>query len=121
MKFAKLSAIIVTFGSLISGHALGQAPIVEKKETTTAAKAGAKFSSDSEVGQLLDNPAAKAVLIKHIPAIAQDEQIEMARSMSLRSLQQYAPDDLSDQLLAKIDADLAQLSDNTLPAPGNKP
>jgi hypothetical protein len=37
--------------------------------------------------------------------------------MSLRSLQQYAPDDLTDQMLAKIDADLAQLPVSAAPAP----
>jgi len=122
MKLVKLSALIMTLGCMISGQSLAQTTAVEKNGTVSAAKSGAKLSSESEVGELLDNPAAKAVLIKHIPAIAQDDQIEMARSMSLRSLQQYAPDDLTDQMLAKIDADLAQLPVSAAPAPiTNKP
>lgn len=117
MQPIRFSAIIMTLGCLISGQSLAQATTAGQGGVVTTAKAGARLSSGSEVGELLDNPAAKAVLIKHVPALAQDDQIEPARSLSLRSLQQYAPDALSDQLLAKIDADLAQLPAN--PAPGS--
>lgn len=76
-----------------------------------AAAAGkAAFSTtDTDLGVLLDNPDTKAVLTKHIPAMVNNEQITMARSMTLRSLQQYAADTLTDPTLAAIDADLAKV------------
>jgi len=36
-------------------------------------------------------------------------QLGLARSLTLRQLQTYAPDKLSDDTLAKIDTDLAQV------------
>ncbi|HWU13074.1 MAG TPA: hypothetical protein VN157_03590 [Caulobacter sp.] len=68
-----------------------------------------KLSSQSLVGDILDNPKAKAILIKYVPAIGEDDQIEQARGMALRDLQQYEPETFSDETLKKIDADLAAL------------
>ena len=73
------------------------------------AQPAAYSSSSTEIGTLLDDPAAKAVLDKHVPEMTQSDQIDMARGMTLKDVQQYAPDDLSDKLLAEIDADLAKL------------
>jgi len=70
---------------------------------------GQKWSSDALVGDLLDFEPAKAVLIKHMPDLIQDGQIEMVRGLSFRSLQQFSPEVLTDALLEKIDADLAKL------------
>lgn len=73
-------------------------------------QAAAKLSTaDTDIGTLLDNPAAKAILVKHAPEIAGNAQIAMARSMTLKSIQPYAGDVLSDAILAKIDADLQAL------------
>lgn len=77
-----------------------------------AAPAAGKLSTNSLVGDILDNPKAKAVLVKHVPEIGKDDQIEQARGMALRDLQQYAPDTFTDEALKKIDADLAALSSN---------
>lgn len=80
---------------------------------TTSAPATAKPASyttaDTDLGTLLDNPAAKAVLEKYIPDMVKSEQIGAARPMTLKSLQQYAGDTLTDSVLAKIDADLAKV------------
>ena len=61
------------------------------------------------IGTLLDDPAAKAILVKYIPATVNNPQIDMARGMTLKDTQQYAPDSLTNDTLAKIDADLATL------------
>lgn len=69
-----------------------------------------KYSTaETDVGTLLDDPAAKAIIDKHIPGMTSNEQIEMARSMTLKAVQTYAPDDVTDERLAQIDADLAKL------------
>ena len=75
------------------------------------AQAGAakpKFSSMNTMGELLADPGAKAVLMKEIPEIAGNPQMEQAKGMSLRSLQQFAPM-LDDAKLATIDGELAKL------------
>lgn len=66
-------------------------------------------TTDYDLGTLLDNADTKAVLEKYIAAMVNNDQIGMARGMTLRSLQQYAGDTLTDELLAKIDADLAHI------------
>ena len=67
-------------------------------------------SSTTEIGTLLDDPAAKAVLAKHIPEMTTSDQVDMARAMTLQDIQQYSPDAITDKVLADIDADLAKLS-----------
>jgi hypothetical protein len=66
-------------------------------------------TTDTELGVLLDNPAAKAIIEKHIPGMTSNDQLDMARAMTLKTIQQYAPDDVTDARLAAIDADLAKL------------
>ncbi|MDB5725468.1 MAG: hypothetical protein JWQ16_2222 [Novosphingobium sp.] len=75
-----------------------------------AATASAKYTTaDTQIGTLLDDPAAKAILMKHVPQLAGSAQIDMARTMTLKQVQGYASDMLTDDALAKIDADLAKL------------
>lgn len=72
--------------------------------------AAAKFTTaGSSMGDLLDNPAAKAVLEKHVPQLVANPQMAMARALTLKQIQGYAGDAVSDDLLAKIDADLAKI------------
>jgi hypothetical protein len=75
-----------------------------------AQAAGAHYSSaETDIGTILDDPAARAVVDKHIPGFSSQDQIEMARTMTLKGIQQYAPDKYSDKVLAEIDADFAKL------------
>lgn len=41
------------------------------------------MSLDSTLGELIDNPQAKAILDKHIPGASNNPMIGMARGMSL--------------------------------------
>lgn len=63
----------------------------------------------TDIGTLLDDPAAKAIVDKHLPGFTANDQISMARGMTLKSVQQYAPDMVTDKALAGIQADLAKL------------
>lgn len=75
-----------------------------------APAAKAAFSTaETPLGDLLDNPATKAVLQKHLPEIVNSDSIEMARGMTLKALQSYAGDQVTDEKLAAIDADLQSL------------
>jgi len=108
MKHVKIAGAALILGALGCGQAFAQAPAAKPAASAPAAQPE-KLSSDSLVGDILDNPAAKAVLIKHIPDIGKDDQIEQARGMTLRSLQDYAPEAFTDKVLAAIDADLAKV------------
>lgn len=76
-----------------------------------APAAGAKHYSteETEIGTLLDDPAARAVLDKNIPGMTANEQVDMARSMTLKGIQQYSPDTITDKVLAAVDADFKKM------------
>jgi hypothetical protein len=71
---------------------------------------GGHYSTQStQIGTLLGDPAAKAVLAKHIPDIVNNPGIDQAAGMTLKDVQQYSPDQLTDKILSEIDADLSKL------------
>lgn len=81
----------------------------------TPAPAAAFSSSATQLGTLLANPAAKAVLLKHIPQFVNGlgDNAERASGMTLKEVQDalksFSPDALPDAKLAEIDADLAKV------------
>jgi hypothetical protein len=89
--------------------ALAAAPVLAIDPPAAAPAAAAFSTATSTIGDLLDNAATKAVLVKHVPALVSNAQIEMARSMTLKQVQGFAGDQLSDEILAKIDLDLAAI------------
>ncbi|WP_062793200.1 hypothetical protein [Sphingobium herbicidovorans] len=90
--------------------AIATPALAQDAANPSSAAATAKFSTaETDLGTLLDNPAAKAVVEKHIPGLTTNDQIEMARGMTLKAIQQYAGDEVTDARLAAIDADLAKL------------
>ena len=94
----------------LAGATVLNAAEATQTNSGTATPAAAAFStSETDIGSLLDNPDTKAVLQKHMPGFADNPQIEMARSMTLKQIQGFAGDAVSDEVLAKVDADLAKL------------
>lgn len=90
--------------------ALNVTSVVAQTAATSVPASPAKYStSETDIGTLLDDPAARAVLDKLLPAVTHGDQIDMARSMTLKDIQQYAPDMITDQVLAQVDAELAKL------------
>jgi para-nitrobenzyl esterase len=86
--------------------AVSTAPAFAADPAPAAAPAPGFSVETSTIGDLLDNADAKAVLDKHMPGFSGNEQISMARSMTLKQIQGFAPDRFSDELLGKIDTDL---------------
>jgi len=66
-------------------------------------------SATTPIGDLLDNPETKAVLTKYLPEVVASDQLDMARSMTLKDIQAYAPDQITDAKLAQVDAELAKV------------
>jgi hypothetical protein len=67
-------------------------------------------TADTEIGTLMDDKSAWAVVIKHIPELNNNEQMEMARGLTLRVIQSYAAEQITDARLAAIDAEFAALN-----------
>lgn len=100
----------------ILAAALLAAPLVASAQSGPPAKpadasapAAAFNTATTPLGDILDNPAAKAVVQRHLPDLMANEQINMARSLTLKGLQSYAADQVTDKALAAIDADFAKL------------
>ncbi|HEX7854176.1 MAG TPA: hypothetical protein VF503_10815 [Sphingobium sp.] len=89
---------------------LAAAPLVAHAQgLSTAPHAGGYNVAETDIGTLLDDPAAKAVIDKHLPGFSGNPQIDMARSMTLKTVQQYSPDTLTDKALVDIQTDLSKL------------
>ncbi|MEY4270943.1 MAG: hypothetical protein RLZZ58_2159 [Pseudomonadota bacterium] len=67
-------------------------------------------TAESTIGDLLANPDAAAVVEKHLPGFSSHPSIGMASGFSLKAVQAFAPDQISDAALAAIDADFAALA-----------
>jgi para-nitrobenzyl esterase len=87
------------------------APPLATPPPTAAPPAERYDTTNTMVGALLDDPAAKAVLTKYIPELV--DKLGDAATRTLRELQSvltaYAPDLLTDAKLAMIDEELAKL------------
>jgi hypothetical protein len=91
----------------------GALPVLSAPAFAQAAPAAkpARYSvGETLVGKLLDDPAAAAVLQKLIPTVYANEMFQSAgRDLTLRAIQQYEPEALSDANLAKIQAEFDKI------------
>jgi nitroreductase len=68
------------------------------------------FNAESKFGELLDNPAAKAVLMKHLPEIEKaGPMLSMARGMTLKTVAGFPQANISADMLQAIVAELEKL------------
>lgn len=68
------------------------------------------FSADSTLKSLLDDPRAKAVLLKHFGDRTGDPRIDKVLYESLRSIIYYPEAGISSEKISAVDADLKALS-----------
>lgn len=90
-------AVVLAFGAM-TVPALAQAP--------AATQAGA-LSADSSVAQLRANPAAWAIIERELPQVAASPQVPP--EMTLTQMAQYAPQMVTPEKIATINAALAAL------------
>lgn len=102
--------IVVGLAMLVTGAALSSSPLLAQAGTAPAstqkAAQPAHYSvSDTLVGKLLEDPAAVAILKELIPTVYATDQFQSAgRNLTLKDIQQYEAESLSDENLAKIQA-----------------
>lgn len=103
MRF--VGTALISF-AILAGPVVAQAP----QSVATDASAPAHYTTaDTDIGTLLDDPAAKAIVTKYLPQLTSNDQIDQARPMTLKAIQPFASDMITDEALAKIDADLAKI------------
>ncbi|MFC3174110.1 hypothetical protein ACFOD9_07600 [Novosphingobium bradum] len=105
MKTATIAAL-----AMIAGLAPASAALAVDAPAPAAAPAPAYSTETTDIGTLVDTPATKAVLDKYLPGFSTNPQIEMARAMTLRQIQGFAADILTDDALGKVDQDLAKIA-----------
>ncbi|TWB18362.1 MULTISPECIES: hypothetical protein [Nitrospirillum] len=107
MSFLKYTALAIA----VAAAPLSHAAFAQSAAPAAAAHAApAHYSTaETEIGKLLDDPAAKALLDKYIPGMTSNDQIDMARAMTLKDIQQYSPDQVNDKVLAQLDAEFAKI------------
>lgn len=70
----------------------------------------AKFSTSKQtIGELVKNESTKAVLVKHLPDLIANPQLEQGYEMKFADIAQYAPDQVTPEKLKAIDEDLAKV------------
>jgi len=104
MKLAVTAALLLAAPAAFAQNAPAPAPAAP----AAAAPAG-QFNLDTPVEQIVANPAAKAVLDADLPGVSTHEAYEQFKSMSLHQLLGFAPDKLTNDLLAKVETDLSKV------------
>jgi hypothetical protein len=98
---------------LLAGVMAGCLPalIAPARAADAAAAPAPRYTVDTTlVGTLLDDPAVNALLKKMIPSVYGNEMFHsMGRDQTLKAIQQYEPEALSDENLAKIQAELDKI------------
>lgn len=74
-------------------------------------------TADTPVSTLLADPAALEILRRHAPVFANSSRAAMLGNDSLKAIQGYAHTILTDEVLARIDAEFAKLPAVRLPVP----
>ena len=90
--------------------AASTAPTVAAAQAANAPAAAHYSVETTLVGKLIDDPAAAAILQRLIPGVwANDLFQSSGRDLTLKAIQQYEPEALSDANLAKIQAEFDKI------------
>jgi hypothetical protein len=76
---------------------------------TAAPAATAKFSLDTPIEALVADAKAKAVLDADLPGVTTHPSYDMFKGMSLRAVQPMSDGKLTDEMLKKVETDLAAI------------
>ncbi len=109
MKFL-LAAAALTLAAPAHAQTAPAAPAAPAAATAPAAPvAAAKFDLDTPIETLAADEKAKAVLMADLPDLLPHPSYDMFKGMSLRGVQPYSNGQLTDEILAKVEKDLAAI------------
>jgi hypothetical protein len=96
--------------ALLAGTVAASLPSAALAQAAATAEPAHYSVTETLVGKLLDDPAASAILEKLIPTVYANEMFQtMGRDQTLKSIQQYEAAALSDENLAKIQAEFDKI------------
>jgi hypothetical protein len=94
----------------IAAAMLSPAAMAQQTPAPAAAPAAAtKFSLDTPIEAMLADEKAKAVLDTDIPGLSSHPALDQFKSMSLKAVQPFSNGALTDEMLKKVETDLAAI------------
>jgi hypothetical protein len=99
MKFAPLAALGLAFAAVA-------APAAVLAQTQAPAAA---FTVDTPIEALMADERAKAVVVKHLPGIDQHPAYDQFKALSLKAVAPFSQGMISEEVLGKIEVDLAAI------------
>jgi hypothetical protein len=95
---------------LLAAVAIVAMPAPLFAQPATASQPAHYSAKETLVAKLLDDPASAEILKKLIPTVYANDMFQTAgRDLTLKAIQQYEPEVLSDENLAKIQAELDKI------------
>lgn len=87
------------------------APLFALSATTVQAEeaVAARLNLDTPIETIYADPAGAAVMEANLPGMNKHEMYDMFKAMSLRAVQPYSQGMLTDELMAKIEKELAAI------------
>nr|WP_294813427.1 hypothetical protein [uncultured Sphingomonas sp.] len=107
MKLIVPAAAALAF--LAPGAFAQTAPAPAVAPAAAAPAAAAKFSLDTPIEALVADAKAKAVLDADLPGVTTHPSYDMFKGMSLRAVQPMSDGKLTDEMLKKVETDLAAI------------
>jgi hypothetical protein len=105
MKFVVAIAAVAAACLTTNAAAAQTAPA----PVAAAPAAAVKFTLDTPIEQLVADEKAKAVLDADLPGITSHPAFDSFKAMSLRAVQPFSNGALTDDMLKKVETDLAQI------------
>lgn len=102
MKFAPLAALGLVCAAV-------SAPAMAQSDTLPGAPTAAAFTIDTPIEALMADERAKAAVSAHLPGIDQHPAYGQFKSLSLKAVAPFSQGLITDEVLAKIAADLAAI------------
>lgn len=103
--------LVAGLAGLSLALAAGAAMAAEGAAAPAPATAAAAPSVDNTpIVELVDNPATKAVLDKHLPGVAEHPSYDMFKEMTLRQVEPMSQGMIDDEKLTAIQHDLDALA-----------
>lgn len=109
MKLVISAAALVLFAPAAFAQTAPAAPAAVEAPAAAAPVSTAKFNLDTPIETLAADEKAKAVLMADLPDLLPHPSYDMFKGMSLRQVQPYSQGALTDELLAKVEANLAAI------------
>jgi para-nitrobenzyl esterase len=100
--FLGLSALALAAGGALAQSSPPPAAGAMASMPGMAAKPSVKTTT---IGDLLANPAAKAVIEKDLPGLTADPRLQQAMGMTLTDIEPYSDGKITDDVLSKVQAD----------------